>query len=182
MGRHHAKYTIRLWCKNRKLLLIILGEINTLWQRAEERRTQRPWLAVSDEFTLCELRTTQAVAQWLRTVHLLMCIDIEANPVLDKSNNILRIMEWKLAQVMYGMQPYTANICRMIEEKWTNTDKSFRDLTGHAGKLRQCIEQKRDDTDYLQQDRKTILEWLDRLDETIDLTEMTNKRNNLKFI
>ena len=53
--------------------------------------------------------------------------------------------------------------------------QQFRDLTGHVGKLRQCIEQERDDTDYLQQDRETILERLDRLDETIDLTEMTNK-------
>ena len=102
-------------------------------------------------------------------------MDVEANPVLDESNNILQIMEWKFAQVMYGIQPYKANICRMIEKKWTNIDNSFRDLTGHVGKLRQCIEQKRDDTDYLQQDRETILERLDRLDETIDLTEMTNK-------
>ena len=105
---------------------------------------------MSDEFTFCVLRTTHAVAQWLRTVHLLMSMDIKANPDPDESNNILQIMEWKFAQVMYGMQTYTTNICRMIEEKWTNIDKGFRDLTAHVGELRQRIEQnKDDDTDDL---------------------------------
>ena len=91
-------------------------------------------------------------------------------------------MEWKFAQVMYGMQTYTANVCRMIEEKWTNIDKSFRDLTAHVGELRQRIEQNKDDTDDLQEDRETILERLDRLEEKTDSTEMETKRNNLKFI
>ncbi len=161
---------------------LFLEKSTKQWQRNEERRTQRLWLAVSDEFTLCVLRTTHAVAQWLCTVHLLMCMDIEANPGPDESNNILQIMEWKFAQVMYGMQTYTANICRMIEEKWTNIDKSFRDLTAHVGELRQRIEQNKDDIDDLQEDRETILERLDRLEEKIDSTEMETKRNNLKFI
>ena len=161
---------------------LFLEKSTKQWQRNEERRTQRLWLAVSDEFTLCVLRTAHAVAQWLCTVHLLMCMDIEANPGPDESNNILQIMEWKFAQVMYGMQTYTANICRMIEEKWTNIDKSFRDLTARVGELRQCIEQNKDDIDDLQEDRDTILERLDRLEEKIDTTEMETKRNNLKFI
>ena len=37
--RHHAKYTIRLWCKYRKILLIILGEIYktmaTQWRKKD---------------------------------------------------------------------------------------------------------------------------------------------------
>ena len=81
----------------------------------------------------------------------------------------------------YGMQTYTANICRMIEEEWTNVDKSFRDLTAHVGELRQRIEQNKDDTDDLQEDRETILERLDRLEEKTDSTEMETERNNLKF-
>ena len=109
-------------------------------------------------------------------------MDIEANPGPDESNNILQIMEWKFAQVMYGMQTYTANICRMIEEKWTNIDNSFRDLTAHVGELRQRIEQNKDDIDDLEEDRETILERLDRLEEKIDSTEMETKRSNLKFI
>ena len=161
---------------------LFLEKSTKQWQRNEERRTQRLWLAVSDEFTLCVLRTAHAVAQWLCTAHLLMCMDNEANPGPDKSNNTLQIMEWKFAQVMYGMQTYTANICRMIEEKWTNIDKSFRDLTARVGELRQCIEQNKDDIDDLQEDRDTILERLDRLEEKIDSTEMETKRNNLKFI
>ena len=161
---------------------LFLEKSTKQWQRNEERRTQRLWLAVSDEFTLCVLRTTHAVAQWLCTVHLLMCVDIEANPGPDESNNILQIMEWKFAQVMYGMQTYTANSCRMIEEKWTNIDKSFRDLTAHVGELRQRIEQNKDDIDDLQEDRETILERLDRLEKKIDSTEMEIKRSNLKFI
>ena len=87
------------------------------------------------------------------TVHLLMCTDIEANPGPDESNNILQIMEWKFSHVMYGMQTYTTNICRMIEEKWTNIDKSFLNLTAHVGELRQRVEQNKDDADDLQQDR-----------------------------
>ena len=71
---------------------------------ATKKEGHRLWLAVSDEFTLCVLRTTHAVAQWLCTVHLLMCMDIEANPGPDESNNILQIMEWKFAQVMYGIR------------------------------------------------------------------------------
>ena len=129
---------------------LFLEKSTKQWQRNEERRTQRLWLAVSDEFTVCVLRTTHAVAQWLCTVHLLMSMDIKANLDPDESNNILQIMEWKFAQVMYGMQTYTTNICRMIEEKWTNIDKGFRDLTAHVGELRQRIEQnKDDDTDDL---------------------------------
>ena len=104
-----------------------------------------------------------------------MCMDIEANPGPDESNNILQIMEWKFAPIMYGMQTYTANVCRMIEEKWTNIDKSFRDLTAHVGKLRQRFEQSKDDIDDLQEDRETILERLDRLEEKTDSTEMQNQ-------
>ena len=159
---------------------LFLEKSTKQWQHNEERRTQRLWLAVSDEFTLCVLRTTHAVAQWLCTIHLLMCMDIEANPGPDESNNILQIMKWKF--VMYGVQTYTANICRMFEEKWTNIDKSFRDLTAHVGELRQRIEQNKHDIDDLQEDRETILERLDRLEEKIDSTEMETKRNNLKFI
>ena len=40
----------------------------------------------------------------------------------------------------------------------------------------------KDDIDDLQEDRDTILERLDRLEEKIDTTEMETKRNNLKFI
>ena len=128
------------------------------------------------------LRTTHAVALWLCTAHLLICKNIEANPSPDESNNILQIMEWKFAQVMYGMQTYTANFCRMIEEKCIIIDNSFRDLTARVGELRPRIEQSKDDTDDLQQDRETIVERLDRLEEKIDTTEMQAKRTNLKFI
>ena len=89
-------------------------------QTSEGRGTLRRWLTVSDEFTVYMLLTTHAVAQWLCTVRLLLCMDIEANPGPEENSNILQIMEGKFAQVMHEIQAYTMNICRMIDEKWTN--------------------------------------------------------------
>ena len=69
-------------------------------------------------------------------------MDIEANPGPEENSNILQIMEGKFAQVMHEIQAYTMNICRMIDEKWTN--KSFRHFTAQVGELRHCIEQKKE--------------------------------------
>ena len=64
-----------------------------------------------------------------------MCLDIEANPSPEENSNILQIMEWKFVQVMHGMQAYTMNVCRMIDEKLTNIDNSFRHFTAQVGDL-----------------------------------------------
>ena len=81
---------------------------------------------------------------------------------------------------MDAMQAYSVNTCRMIDEKWTN--KSFRHFTAQVGELRHCIEQNKKDIEDLQQDRETILERFDRLQQKTDATEMETKRSNLKFI
>ena len=127
------------------------------------------------------LRTTHTVALWLCTVPLLLCMDIETNPGREENSNILQIKELKFAKVMHAMQAYTMNICRIIDEKWTNVDNSFCHFTAQIGELRHCIEQNKKDIEDLQQDRETIRERLDKL-EQIDATEMETRRSNLKFI
>ena len=111
-------------------------------------------LTVSDGLTVYVLRTTHAMAQWLWTVRLLMCMDTEANPGPKENSNILQIMTWKFAQVMHGMQAYTMKICRKINGKWTNIDNCFRHFTTQVGELRHCTEENKEDIQDLQKGQR----------------------------
>ena len=72
-----------------------------------------------------------------------------------------------------------------LQNDWRKIDKhrqQFPSLYSSSRRLRHCIEQNKEDIDDLQQDRETILERFDRLQQKTDATEMETKRSNLKFI
>eukprot|EP00745_Piridium_sociabile_P040995 TRINITY_DN79997_c0_g1_i4.p1 TRINITY_DN79997_c0_g1~~TRINITY_DN79997_c0_g1_i4.p1 ORF type:complete len:154 (+),score=30.37 TRINITY_DN79997_c0_g1_i4:214-675(+) len=137
------------------------------WNSPSRTSNKQPTLyvmcVVSDKFTKSSFRLTFAVAQWLCTAHLLACMDVEANPGPAVDEQVMQFIDWRFSQVINGIQSYTANACRLIEDKFGNLEKDFRSFTAEVRKLQELSQENREDIQGLQEDRDTILDRLHRL-------------------
>ena len=139
-------------------------------------------LQVSILFTSWVFQLTRAVAHWLCTTRLLLCMDVETNPGPDDNPSFLHVLDWRFGQMMQGLHTFTTNITRMIEDKWEKLDKKIQYFSAEMKQTRQHAEENRQDIRDLQEDGELISSRLEKLERKLESIEVESKQCNLKFV
>ncbi|KAL8600212.1 hypothetical protein ACOMHN_062502 [Nucella lapillus] len=111
-----------------------------------------------------------------------MCMDIEANPGPEGNGaDLFKFMDWKFTPMINWLQMSSTNLGRLVEEKFTAINEHFKRFETGLERLSVRVNKHSECIDELLEDKESIFERLDKLEENVDTIEKETKRCNLTF-